>query len=75
MSLEEKIEGIKISKTYMSGRLYYCLKRAGFIYIKDVLNADVNELMKYRGIGPKLIAEIEYLRNFIENTDRENIDK
>ena len=53
-----KILETSIDDLDLSVRAYNCLKRAGILSLKDLVNKSENEMMKIRNLGKKSLKEV-----------------
>ena len=69
-SIKNLVEGIPISKDYLSVRSYNCLRRTGYFYLSEVIDLDRDELIKIKQMGKQSVEEIIDLHRKLETLNR-----
>lgn len=73
--LVEKTKGISLSTSFMSVRLFNCLKRAGYSYLSEVLLLNADDYKDIRNFGRQCEEELYRIKAFAINSDREQIER
>ncbi len=69
-AISKLVEGIPLSTDYLSVRSYNCLRRAGYFYLSEVIDVDIEELLKIRNFGRLSADEIVSLRAKLKSLSR-----